>query len=336
MPLIERSGSERGKTIMDERGTINAASGWRGRCHAVCAALAIAGIALHLTVRDRIGFPVSGVFYGLPRPILLLLAGMAAATASRPRRRLQYLFITAAFAIWSACRDIAWNNAGSPAEAVVFWNVGHDLVEDVSVVDGFLETAPIVVGLVETGPLAPEWLEDWRRRRPDYEFVVPHVGMLLAVRGATSNHGYLSLGPNCHAAWCDVDRNGTPVRAVLVDLAAFPWVSRKEPLLKLTRLLASWGNRPILVMGDFNTPDDSVWFDGLRQDYREAFRAAGKGYVPTWPWPAPVLKLDHIWVHRGIDVRRSWATGTWRSDHRPVWGEVSLPPGTTAESRTAR
>jgi vancomycin resistance protein VanJ len=76
------------------------------------------------------------------------------------------------------------------------------------------------------------------------------------------------------------------------------------------------------VMGDFNAPIESVWLDRFRSEFREAFLTAGAGYAPTWPDPAPVLKLDQIWLNRRLDVRRAWQTRTWRSDHRMQWAEI--------------
>jgi hypothetical protein len=257
-----------------------------------------------------------------------MLTALAVATAPRGQHRRLWLGFLAAMAIGVARCDVAWNVAGdarSAAETLVFWNVGHDLVEDVAVVDGFLRTSPLVVGLVETGPLPPEWFDAWRRRWPDYQFVALHPGCLLAARGTTSNFGYRSLGRNSHAMWCDIERPGLPpVRAVVIDLAALPWRPRKEPLAKLEDLLKSWGMPTTVIMGDFNTPDDSVWFADLRRDFHEAFRTGGQGYVPTWPWPAPVLMLDHIWVPRAVRVRRAWRTVSWRSDHVAAWAEVEL------------
>ena len=299
---------------------------WMSRGHKICAALLAVGVLLQLTIRDRLPFPVAALYYGLPRPLLVVLA-VAAAVSARPPGRWRFLAAAAVLAGWTAYRDFAWNpprDSGGAAETVVFWNVGHDLMDDVAVVDGFLETSPLVVGLVETGDLEPQWLDAWRTRHPDYTFVQTQHTILMAVRAPVTDQGYSELGRNSHAAWADFSINGTAFRAVVVDIAANPWISRREPLTQLQQMLDSWRDRQVILMGDFNTPDDSVWFTGIQKNYRETFRAAGSGYVPTWPWPAPVLKLDQIWVPKTMRVRRSWQTYTWRSDHRALWAELSL------------
>jgi endonuclease/exonuclease/phosphatase (EEP) superfamily protein YafD len=293
----------------------------------VCVALLGIGILLQITARDRLPFPVAGLYYALPRPVLLLLA-LLAVLLTRQSWRGAFLALAGVLGIWAGFQDFAWNPAQKidDAERIVFWNVGHDLMDDFVVVDGFLESSPLLVGLVETGELSPEWLADWSARHPEYKFVQPHPTILLAVRSDVRAQGYASLGPHSHAAWADFACHGERLRAVVVDLAANPWVSRREPLQRLDALLDSWMDRRVLLMGDFNTPDNSVWLANIREYFQEAFRAAGSGYVPTWPWPAPVLKLDQIWVPRSMPVRRGWQQFTWRSDHRAQWAAVAIDP----------
>jgi hypothetical protein len=61
---------------------------------------------------------------------------------------------------------------------------------------------------------------------------------------------------------------------------------------------------------------------GIRRNFREAFLTAGSGYAPTWPWPAPMLKLDQIWLNRFVTPDHAWQQSTWRSDHRMQWADV--------------
>ncbi|HUQ69752.1 MAG TPA: endonuclease/exonuclease/phosphatase family protein, partial [Planctomycetaceae bacterium] len=171
--------------------------------------------------------------------------------------------------------------------------------------------------------LSPEWLTAWRACHSDYQIVVPHAELLLAVRGRVLDQGDRPLGEFSHAGWLDAEIAGRTVRAVVVDIASNPMISRREPLSELGEWLHCHNKVPQVVMGDFNTPDESVWFAPFRPEFRETFRTAGRGYAPTWPWPAPVLKLDHIWVNRQVDVRRAWQTSTWHSDHRPQWAELA-------------
>lgn len=300
--------------------------------HICCIVFLVAGVVLQATVRDRIRFPVAGLYYALPRPVVLFLAILAALTAApgKQRRRLHAVVI-ALLSGWIAWCDVGWHAADAPPspnlQSVIFWNVGRNLIDDVHVVDQFLDTEPAVIGLVETGELSDEWLTVWQARREGYDFFASHPGCLLIVRGDILQSGYEQLGYNSHAVWMDAKWQDTVVRAVVVDISANPWMSRRQPLQRLNELLTEWGDRPLIVMGDFNTPTDSVWFGDLRQNFREVFETNGAGYVPTWPWPLPVLTLDQIWVNKAWGIFRSERLTTWRSDHRPVSAELELIEG---------
>ncbi len=315
-----------------EDAPVTAASGLRlprrTVLHWLCWIMILTGVLLQLTVRDRIPFPVAGLYYALPRPILLMLSLLAAILAGPGwRRRVWHGVVVLLLIGWVGWCDVAWRTPGAArpgAKTVIFWNVGRNLFDDAAVVDGFLETSPAIVGLVETGELSAEWLAAWQASWPEYEFVVPHPGCLLIVRGQVRESGYERLGFDSHAVWVDADWEETTVRAVLVDIAANPWIDRRAPLERLSAQFTQWNDGPRVVMGDFNTPEGSVWFAGMRRDFRDVFETAGSGYGPTWPWPLPVLKLDQMWISQEFHAVRSGRYTTWRSDHRPVWAELDL------------
>lgn len=291
-----------------------------------CVAGVVLGCLFQVTLRDYFPFPWATIYYALPRPVLLALALVCCINAADRRTRRTWIGVSALLAGLVAWSDVAWHSSttskGTP-QTVVFWNVGHDLINDVAVVDGFLDRGPAILGLVETGPVSPEWLAEWQTRHPEYQFVMPDPGCLLAVRGEIKASGLNPIAYRSYVAWVEAEIDGQPVRAAVVDIVADVNISRREPLNGLNELLAGWKDGPLVVMGDFNTPDDSLWMADLRRNFREVFRAAGQGYVPTWPWPVPVLKLDQIWVNRFFDVHAAWQQATWRSDHRAQWAEIS-------------
>lgn len=285
------------------------------------------GCLAQLTFRDRYPFPGAIVFYALPRPLLLTLALVGLIVARRLWSRLCWGALGLLLAVWVSRADVAWNSAPgttSDCQLVVCWNVGHDLPDDVEMVDRQLARKPAVLGLSETGVLPDQWLARWREKHPDYEIIAVHRELLLAVRGKVIDHQRQGLLSNSHSLRVDAEIDGVSVRIVLVDIVANPWIPRREPMQKLAELLPTSDDRPIIVMGDFNAPDDSVWFKPLRAEFREAFRTAGQGYAPTWPWPAPLLKLDQIWVNRHVEVCRAWQQKTWHSDHRIQFATVKF------------
>jgi endonuclease/exonuclease/phosphatase family metal-dependent hydrolase len=80
----------------------------------------------------------------------------------------------------------------------------------------------------------------------------------------------------------------------------------------------------VVLMGDFNTPSDSVHFDSLRQGFQNAFETGGNGNAATWPVPLPVLAIDHIWTNRLVRVHSARHAGSVQSDHKAVFAELSF------------
>ncbi len=77
-----------------------------------------------------------------------------------------------------------------------------------------------------------------------------------------------------------------------------------------------------MLLGDFNTPVDSVWLSAIRARFDNAFEVAGNGILATWPLPLPVLALDQVWVSDQLGVSCAKIGWSMLSDHRPVFTEI--------------
>lgn len=102
---------------------------------------------------------------------------------------------------------------------------------------------------------------------------------------------------------------------VVVDIFPNPLRSRAAAFASLERELSGLRGR-VVVLGDFNTPRDSVHFDAWRSRYVNAWEAAGAGFEGTWPAPLPVLPIDQVWTNAAV----AWCHvgSAWPPDHRPV------------------
>jgi endonuclease/exonuclease/phosphatase (EEP) superfamily protein YafD len=140
----------------------------------------------------------------------------------------------------------------------------------------------------------------------------------LAVRGDILDARYESLGPGSHAGIAHVSLDGRRLTVVVVHPRSTPTAPRDEVFAKLERVLEPLRGEDLIVLGDFNTPADSVFFDPIRRDLRNAFETAGVGFAATWPMPFPVLALDQVWVSPAIQVRSCRISGSRASDHRLV------------------
>ena len=289
--------------------------------------LAILGIALHLTVRDA--WPgVSLAFYALPRPVLLglLLLGILVRPPrhSGPHwRRQAGLGVVLAWVAWGTV--VLQSQPAPPSSIrVAFWNCCRGLRGWDNVTAQVASWDADIVGLVEAGDSSSEREAFWRNSLTGYDVRTGRDGMVFALRGKI--HGYRREELSAHgtAGIFDAELDGRPLTCVLIDMNSHPAYSRQETLAQLGRVLRPLSDRPVILMGDFNTPDDSVWFQALKPEFRSAFRTHGQGYAPTWPVPLPVLTLDQMWLNghiRAFQATHGWSTF---SDHRPVFCSVRM------------
>jgi endonuclease/exonuclease/phosphatase family metal-dependent hydrolase len=103
-----------------------------------------------------------------------------------------------------------------------------------------------------------------------------------------------------------------------VDFDGDPRQTRRAPFEQLYQIVKPHVNEPLIVMGDFNTPIDSVFFEKLRGQLQGAFETAGSGNAATWPMVAPIMSLDHVWLSKHFRVVRCEHRTSIYSDHRAV------------------
>ncbi len=82
---------------------------------------------------------------------------------------------------------------------------------------------------------------------------------------------------------------------------------------------------PLLVVGDFNTPPESVFFGNIWTGYRDAFNDAGLGWGHTFFNRATSVRIDHILIGGGGRASHCWVGRNVGSPHRPVIADISWP-----------
>jgi endonuclease/exonuclease/phosphatase (EEP) superfamily protein YafD len=92
------------------------------------------------------------------------------------------------------------------------------------------------------------------------------------------------------------------------------------------------GDKPLLVVGDFNTPVSSQMFQHHWGDFQSAFDLAGIGYGYTspckanryWPKNLPWARIDHILCSPEWSVRSCQIGKSAGSDHRLIAATLQL------------
>ena len=104
----------------------------------------------------------------------------------------------------------------------------------------------------------------------------------------------------------------TDWRSALADLTAW---REQQP-----------AGQPLVMAGDFNSSQSHPGFRQLAETMTDAHRAAGLGWVRTWPQgrrlTPPFIQLDHVLV-RGLGVVDAGAVHLPGTDHAAVWARLS-------------
>ncbi len=304
-------------------------------------AMTVAGLLLRWTLRDRL-FPFSVLFYVARLPVLAMVAVLACVTAMLAGRKRQAAASTALALVAVVLSLLTCIGAGPatrdgnrPTDAnaplrVLLWNVCRGQFGWDGVTDDIRRFDADIVALVEVRSEA-ENRDFWVRRFPNHSLSVVDDGMVLLAKGPIARLAHHNLsGGKAHVYRVTLPQK-PPVLMVLTDIDARPLSDRKVPLTALASVAAPLADEPTLVLGDLNTPSDSVWLEGLAEHYRNAFDVAGEGWRPTWPTVVPVLDLDQFWVSQGINVISCRGRWSAHSDHRPV--VLTFQPPTSGHER---
>jgi vancomycin resistance protein VanJ len=287
------------------------------------AALAVVGVSLvvRFTVRDRVP-GVATIYYATPLVVDALAAAVAATLAWRARRRrtaaLCALVALACGALYLSTSFVRNETRTPGAIRGVFWNVEHGDRGRAGVVETLRALDADVAWLTEVddGDAAFETL--LADAFPGRARVHAKGGIEVIARGEATLLERTSLRRASRMALFRVVVDGHVFESLHVDVASTPTIPRPPTLDRVREHVASRPPGPILVLGDFNTPRDSVGFDAWRGPFAHAFETAGRGLDATWPVPVPALALDHVWAGGGVAVRTCEIPWTWRSDHLPI------------------
>ena len=280
-----------------------------------CAAgLWVLALLARLLLRDRIPY-VAALVYATPPLVLGAGAlGVAGAWALARRRRwaLGFCVLGLACGAWQAVVSRRQQPEATGDLRVLLWNVSRGQAGwDRLAADIGARSADLVFLVEADGGRAGLLPGDWRWL---------DAGLAVGGRGTVLSSDIVPLGPDSRAAVVKVEVRGRQLTAILVDVGANPLRPRGwafGPLDDLRRRV-----RPDLILGDFNTPRDSAHFDAWRGELTHAFEAAGDGWDLTWPWPLPVLSIDHVWCGASMRPLHSQRFLTSTSDHAQVVVEV--------------
>jgi len=326
------SDSAAGESTVDaskrEQGCLASLLKFCSHCLAVaCGFQLIVGIFLRLTIRDTV--PHLAVFFYASPPILLAFCAIVLAIRMSILRRkavaIGLFGLSGLLMVW--WHALAYETADSKMQTnvesprkILFWNISYAKAGWPAIIDELKKHDADLIGLVEIGHgyrAQHDWLTD---AFPDHSiqffghgFLLVRGDLLSYERGRLNQHGSYGRG---RVKFHD----GPEFDVILTDIFAFPFMPRGPAFSALWEVVHKTRDREICLLGDFNTPPDSVFFDPFRADLENAFEAGGSGYHVSWPLPLPVLALDQIWLPPGT-THSAHLYETPHSDHRLIVAE---------------
>ncbi len=289
----------------------------------LAATLFAVGVIFQAVIRDRIAL-LGFIFYALPRPILLVIGAVAtAAFFIRRKNKAAGIMMAAVFALglwWLAtcCTIGPGAITEKPEVRVAFWNTMHNRADFKEMLQTISNTGADIIGLVES-PYDPK---GWRDELPDHE-TIGNDSMKLFVRGKILNFEEREVLDVIRIFRYSVRISAGTFQVFLVDINANPFHDRSRAFAELEEMLAAYRGVPTIVMGDFNTPMESVHYRTLAE-YLSPVRPAG--FRETWPTIAPVLSLDQIWTSRDLTTLYTRKVYTMSSDHVALQSDLVTTP----------
>jgi len=297
-------------------------------CRNFFSGLFICCLVLRFFIKDWIGaFAV--LYYSTPLPILAIFAfglGLIWRFSRRMRlARFYFIFALGCLSVWSYESFSLNSHAATPSNMkLFFWNAAHTKRAD-EIADYIHQFNADLIGIVEAGTKTKKVRSAWKNAFPNYNVELLEGEMALITRGEILSKESGSLGRRGRFNLLEVTLNGERFHVLLVDIDGDPLRSRAPAFASLAKMIRAYSHAKLIVMGDFNTPFDSVLFESFRQELTHAFERGGGGFAETWPVPLPVLAIDHIWVSKNINVANCNLNWSRFSDHRSVVANVALP-----------
>ncbi|WP_417847397.1 endonuclease/exonuclease/phosphatase family protein [Thalassoglobus sp.] len=290
--------------------------------------LTILGLTLRLTVRDSI-FGISTLYYMTPLALLVVGASVGLMNSLLKRKKTQILFWGVMFVVLSLWwKETDWKFHPSPTQSendlvILLANIAQDQDFDhlANIVE---EVEPDLIGFLEALALTDEQKHNWSTRFPDYNWTLIGGGTQLLAKGEISSPWVKPLEDGTRISRSIVNVKGATLHCFIIDVASTLFLSRAPALDLLTEFVEDSIDENVIILGDFNTPRDSVHFDDLRKNHANLLEKVGQSYAATWPQPLPILTLDQIWVNKQIEPVACEHRYNQNSDHSIVIGRIRV------------
>lgn len=281
-------------------------------------------LIIHFIVKDRFQ-EFSVLFYGCPLPLIMIL-GIFVTLLFLKKKRIFYMLATVLLGIsiyfFSHYFGTEFEKDTSKASSqILFWNAAQNqpLPTDI-LIKHIQQFQPEIVALVEALEVSEADINIMKKACPDYQFKQMQGEMLIAVKGSIDT---IVFSPENEFEYCNynyikVTIQQKQISLIIADVQADPLLNKEIPLDIIHKACQKY--QVDMLVGDFNTPYESVFFNKFKEDYI-SFHPYSIGMTSTWPTPIPVIELDQIWIKKSLQPIKLIKFCYKQSDHKLLIGE---------------
>lgn len=274
-------------------------------------------LILHFIIKDSVDNLIY-VFYITPKPILFIFNIFLVVLFIKPRRMRFILSGSAVilFFIW-IISDFRFRLHSPEVESditVLYWNAARGKNNTFQLIANKIESiSPDIIGLVEAENLDKAFFLKYENPPFNYVFEKIRKDMIIGVKGTINEIYNFDSDDFYKYGRVEATVKKEPYSLYIVDIFANQPYFRKRILGDLYKAIDIEKN--VIVLGDFNTPYESLHFKPFKENLWNAERKAGSGLVTSWPDKYPLLQIDHIWTSKNILPVYSYNEASDLSDH---------------------
>lgn len=259
-------------------------------------------ILVHFVIKDYI-FPISIIFYAFPLIIIIILGLF---TIYFYRRKKVFFFFLIGISLvlsyhWFSKYYVFPKSKTLPKKnnAILFWNAAKNPERfPIGIISNKTEKHDInILTFVEAENVIEKDIITLKEEFQDYSFKKLQGNMLIGVKGKIDSIFYKSEKKNYKINLIKSTIGNITSKVLIVDVYASPFFNKENTLKEILNF--SIENNVDIIVGDFNTPFESIHFRGYENNYR-SFHNYCNGLTATWPYGIPLLELDQIWINKTI------------------------------------
>jgi endonuclease/exonuclease/phosphatase (EEP) superfamily protein YafD len=262
-------------------------------------------LTIHFVIKEH-NFWSSVYFYAFPLPVIIVVVLFLSVILTKKGRRYNLVIASILLVVWliGSFKVHIPDTINKSDLEVVFWNVARDNTFETAIKES--GDVPDIMVLVE---LENNNIEEFQEKYPNYYFYKSEKQIFIFSKSpivieseTTSKHGTSVINFKTKG-----------INFYVVDAQGSLEVPRAWGLKFINEQIKKTENT--IILGDFNTPFESVFLKQIKRNFNHAFSKKGNGFKETWFYNLPLLSLDYIWVSKDLKILKTQKLFTTESDH---------------------